>query len=407
MLFLPAPSVCRICADSYFAILCIAECVEVGFCIEDSPPQILMRFCIERNCLRNAISHNITSITSATGYYPPLPTIISIPAMSSSRPRSLIHCLREGELDVDQFRRLSRARACERENLRRARVKRRRRRLRSTPFQTCNSSSSHLFTVDSGNDGDEDSCATPVKTWRAQRGKKFMRMDANGTVSRIYPHTSTWQLMYVDNQLILTDDTLQKQFRNRFRMPYACYLELVEMCREDRNFRRWCAQKKTKQPSPIELLVLGLLRYLGRGWTFDDIEESTAISSEVHRQFLHSFLRFGSTVLFEQHVEFPKNFEEAKTHMAEFTLAGLPGCVGSADCTHITTEKCEYNLKNHHLGAKSSHTTRSFSLTANHRRRILHTSYGGPGRWNDQTMVMYDEFIKGIHNGIHLSDVSF
>ena len=86
--------------------------------------------------------------------------------------------------------------------------------------------------------------------------------------------------------------------------------------------------------------------------------------------------------------------------MAEFAVAGFPGCVGSADCTHITMEKCDKHLKNHHTGPKSSHTTRSFSLTANHRRGILHTCTGGPGRWNDQTMVLYDSFIKGMHEGV-------
>ncbi len=33
---------------------------------------------------------------------------------------------------------------------------------------------------------------------------------------------------------------------------------------------------------PVELLVLGSLRYLGRGWTFDDYEESTTIDKDVH-----------------------------------------------------------------------------------------------------------------------------
>ena len=143
------------------------------------------------------------------------------------------------------------------------------------------------------------------------------------------------------------------------------------------------------------------------GWTFDDIEESTAISADTHCRFLHCFLDYGSTVLFNKFVKFPINFEEAKTHMAELAIAGFPGCTGSADCTHIVTDRCQYNLKNHHLGAKSSLTTRSFSLTANHRRRILHTCPGGPGRWNDQTMVMYDAFIKGLHDGLHLSDIAF
>jgi hypothetical protein len=37
--------------------------------------------------------------------------------------------------------------------------------------------------------------------------------------------------------------------------------------------------------SPQELLILGAFRYLGRGFTFDDIKESTAISKEVHSFF--------------------------------------------------------------------------------------------------------------------------
>jgi hypothetical protein len=91
--------------------------------------------------------------------------------------------------------------------------------------------------------------------------------------------------------------------------------------------------------------VLGSLRYLGRGWTFDDVEENTAISKEVHRTFFHRFVEFGSTVLYDKYVLTPDNINEAKTHMREFEEAGFPGCVGSLDATHITMDRCEYNLK--------------------------------------------------------------
>jgi hypothetical protein len=30
--------------------------------------------------------------------------------------------------------------------------------------------------------------------------------------------------------------------------------------------------------------------------------------------------------------------------MQEYQVAGFPGCVGSTDCTHITTERCEYRF---------------------------------------------------------------
>ena len=87
-------------------------------------------------------------------------------------------------------------------------------------------------------------------------------------------------------------------------------------------------------------------------------------------------------------------------------MAGFPGCIGSCDCTHTVTDKCEYSLKNNHLGAKSSLTTRTFNLSSNHDRRILHTTTGGPGRWNNQSMVRMGSFVSGIHDGSILEDVS-
>jgi hypothetical protein len=89
-------------------------------------------------------------------------------------------------------------------------------------------------------------------------------------------------------------------------------------------------------------------------------------------------------------------------------MAGFPGCNGSCDCTHIVTDWCEeYNLKNNHLGAKSSLTTWTFNLTCNCRPRILHTTTSGPGKWNYQTMVCMDSFVSGICDGSILEDINF
>ena len=51
----------------------------------------------------------------------------------------------------------------------------------------------------------------------------------------------------------------------------------MEDAREGNWFPRWMAKDATgKISSPLELLILGSLRYLGRGFTFDDLEEATA-----------------------------------------------------------------------------------------------------------------------------------
>ena len=127
----------------------------------------------------------------------------------------------------------------------------------------------------------------------------------------------------------------------------------------------------------------------------------------VHCTCFHKFIDFGSTTLYSMHVLTPVDLAEAQSNMAEYAEAGFPGCVGSSDCTHITTERCEYNPKSNHLGAKSSHTTRTFNLTCNHRRQILHTTHGGPGHWNGMTMVRFDTFLTDIRAGRILTGNQF
>ena len=256
---------------------------------------------------------------------------------------------------------------------------------------------------------DNDSVDLPKqKKTRTQRYVYARRDTEDGPLEIIPPQESLWYRFYVRNFYIHEDVKLQKAFRLRFRLPYKQYLELVQQVQSNELFDRWCGSKSNnKKVSPVELLVLGTLRYLGRGWTFDDIEESTAIDKDVHRRFLQVFIRFGSTVLYNKWVITPVDVPEAKSNMHEYSQAGFPGCVGSSDCTHIVTERCQYNLKNNHLGAKSSLTTRTFNLTCDHRRRILHTTNGGPGRWNDQSMVRLDTFVSGIRDGSVLDDCDF
>jgi hypothetical protein len=64
-------------------------------------------------------------------------------------------------------------------------------------------------------------------------------------------------------------------------------------------------------------MILGSLRYLGRGWTFDDVEENTGVSAETHQQFFHEFIKIGSTFLYDQYEVPPSTVEEAKDHMFE------------------------------------------------------------------------------------------
>jgi hypothetical protein len=107
------------------------------------------------------------------------------------------------------------------------------------------------------------------------------------------------------------------------------FLELVELLEQNDAFRRWHDGKETvakAKAAPLSLLVLTALRYLGRGWTFDDCAENTAISSEVIRNFFHVFIQYGATELYARYVNAPACSVEASLHMYEYEAAGFSRC---------------------------------------------------------------------------------
>jgi len=132
-------------------------------------------------------------------------------------------------------------------------------------------------------------------------------IDDDGNVCILTPKKMFWYQYYILNGKNL-DAKAQKQIRRRFCLPYKQFNELLHQLEGSERFLRW--KKGTTDcfgdpSSTMCLLVLGALRYLGRGWTFDDIEESTAMSEETHCQFFHVFIDYCSTYLFNKYVIMP------------------------------------------------------------------------------------------------------
>jgi len=260
--------------------------------------------------------------------------------------------------------------------------------------------------------------AARKKTARRHRPKFFI--DPTSGVRRpMTPTLSLWWLLYIQDPQPECKHW-SKTFRQRFRLPYHSFLSLLDRMNQDdvllQYFRRWkpaqaegdSALKMIKRKvSPMELLLLGALRYLGRGWTFDDLEESTFIARDVHRCFFHKFIEFGAKVLYPAHVSVPLTLNDLQSCEHEYRMAGFPGCIGSTDATHIPLENVSYGIRQCHLGYKMKTTTRTYNLTVNHRRQILHSTFGHPGRWNDKTLIRFDSFMTDLHNGSLNSTMEF
>jgi hypothetical protein len=98
----------------------------------------------------------------------------------------------------------------------------------------------------------------------------------------------------------------------------------LDIVKEDTVFSRWRSTFDTvgRECSPIELLVLGTLRYLGRGWCFNDLEEATSISEETHRVFFHIFIQWGKTKLYNMYVKVPRSVNDIRNIHTKWNKLG-------------------------------------------------------------------------------------
>eukprot|EP00957_Ditylum_brightwellii_P037596 2843573-Ditylum_brightwellii.AAC.1 len=144
-------------------------------------------------------------------------------------------------------------------------------------------------------------------------------------------------------------------------------------CAAKKKMRRWMRSDCTgTELLPIELLLIGSLCYLGRGLTFDDIEEFIAIHKETHGQFFHKCIEFGRK-------------------------AGFHGAEWSSGATHAHMDMCYYGFRNAHKGLKLSYPLHTCNISVNHQHRKLSSTLGHPARWNDKMIVLFNNFMTGVY----------
>jgi hypothetical protein len=208
------------------------------------------------------------------------------------------------------------------------------------------------------------------QTTRSKADLKFFMDPLSGNLCPITPMLSSWYIWYIQDS---KPESMKwaKTFRSRFRLPYASFPDLLKMVVNDDgdSSKRWrttlnhairtpCSKRGT---SPVAMLFLSALRYLGQGWTFDGLEESTYIHKEVHQVFFLRINEFGACKLYPTYVRMPNSIQDLQECEMAYGIAGFPGCIGSKDTTHIPLERVDYIDRQQHLGFKSSATTRTYN----------------------------------------------
>jgi hypothetical protein len=200
-----------------------------------------------------------------------------------------------------------------------------------------------------------------------------------------------------------------KYFRRRFRLPYALFEIIINMCYERNWFpvhtRGEDGAMPKKNAAPLELKVLGVLRLLGRGGPFDDLFDGSGIHENTHRTFFEQFCNKFVSELYTEFIHVPEN-EELNEVTEIYRKLGFPGCVGSVDVVHVWWDMVPYEMKACCTG-KEKIPTLAFEVVCDHHKKIRAVTPSHVGSMNDKSIVRFDAFVMAVKNKKLYDDLEF
>jgi hypothetical protein len=149
---------------------------------------------------------------------------------------------------------------------------------------------------------------------------------------------------------------------------------------------------------PLELKILGVLRRLGRGGSFDECWDGSSMSEHTSRDFFYDFCSRFSQTFYSEYVTIPTSREDIDRIKRTYEKLGFPGAVGSIDAVHVRWDKCPASYRSACKG-KEPYPTLAYECIVDHTKRILSATRSHPGARNDKTIIRYDSFMMEIKNG--------
>lgn len=251
---------------------------------------------------------------------------------------------------------------------------------RSIAFQLLSPLSDHALL-------DDDDVDSPPGLFRSRR--VYLKRD---------PKTSPWYREYIldeRNRYHDVDSYNMRVYRNKFRMRRDAFDFFVQQIVENKWLEEQRPDATGRLPAPLALMILAYLALIGGGITFLFLEDVTYVSESAHRKFFAKFSFMGSTSLYKQYIKLPETNEEIAEATNRYRVYGLPGCIGSVDCTHIRLWCLRHILKHRNTG-KEGFPSRSFQVIVTNDGKVISMTMGFEGATSDKTIAKFDNVLMGI-----------
>ena len=177
----------------------------------------------------------------------------------------------------------------------------------------------------------------------ADNGRPYGPIRENrGRITNLW--LSPWGLLIRSEEIKVPGSYSDRLFRKRFRLPYALFVKFVKEAKDCNLFEEVRSGKIA-----VEFKVMIGLRILGRDNCADDISEYLNIGestiNNIFKQFLHGCVK----KLYPKYVYIPEGDEMNQVRKV-YEKLGLPGCIGSMDCTHVLWHRSPKLIRNNCTG---------------------------------------------------------
>ena len=127
---------------------------------------------------------------------------------------------------------------------------------------------------------------------------------------------------------------------------------------------------------------------MGRDYYADDVAKILNCGEETARQFFLAFIRGVSSKMYAEYVYVP----ELNKVEVGYRRSGLPGCVGSMDCTHVVWDRAAKKVNNT-CKRSGKAATLSFEVVVDHVLR----SFSGSSK--DKHVMFHDTYLYDLSFG--------
>ncbi|KAI3503237.1 hypothetical protein L1887_31676 [Cichorium endivia] len=190
-----------------------------------------------------------------------------------------------------------------------------------------------------------------------------------------------------------------KHFRRRFRLPRELFLRISNALEARYDYFKQKPDSRGRMGFSCIQKCSAALRYLASGITADASDEYLKLAERTVRDTVDWFCACVIEVFGKEYLRKPTARDIEKLYAAHEERHGLPGMLGSLDCTHWAWEKCPTAWKGQFTRGDVGEPTLILEAVASFDLWIWHAYFGVAGSNNDRNVLNQSPIFNDIWTG--------